>query len=332
MASLAASLGLDFNDLLGTLMLGTWVCSMLYAIILKETWFYFNHFPRDAFLLKLIVAVVVFGDTVCLAATYATVYLYSVSHWGDLSYLTKQYWPIFTFLMTTGIITTLVQGFLIVRYFTLSRNWFFLIFIFMLIGLALATCEATAVIFILWPDYAQRHRSKVTVITWLSSSAATDVGISLALIWQLRSIKTSFAQTESVIKRIIRQTIQTGSASSIIALCALVAFLNNDSSNVEGMFAFILEKVYVITLLANVNIRKGGQGRDTSFNTDEEMMKKTPRIDPTVTVDAIQVHRTVTVIRVEDDVDPIFNNPDSDTNTNPDSCSLEEEKQKSGEI
>ncbi|KIK52156.1 hypothetical protein GYMLUDRAFT_233573 [Collybiopsis luxurians FD-317 M1] len=306
------SIALDFDDLLGTLLLGTWASSMLYAVILKETWSYFNNFSRDGFGLKLLVAVTVLCDTVALAGSYATVYLYTISHWGDLSYLTKQYWPVVLFAASTGVSSALVQGFLIVRYYSLSHDWLCTIVVLVLIGFALATCEASAVIFALFPDYTERYKSRVTVIAWLSSSTATDIIISLALIWQLYNMKTSFSGTKSLIRRLITQTIQTGSASSIVAVCTLIAFLKNENSNVEAMLAFVLGKVYVITLLANINMRKQAPSKDVNF-TNEHLMRKTAPMKSSISADSIQIHRTV--VRMSDQFD-VDSSPASVTNVN----------------
>ncbi|KAF5367592.1 hypothetical protein D9757_010643 [Collybiopsis confluens] len=331
-----AAMKWNFHDLIGSLLLATWVTSMLFAVVIRQTWLYFKNYPQDRLIIKLVVGLVVLGDIANVVGTHSSVYLYSIIHWGDMSYLTKQSWPVFVFDISTGIVTALVQGFLIFRYFSLTRNWAFLIFSLMLMGLALASLEATAAIFIIWPEYSEQWRAKNTVIVWLISSAVADVSISVALIWQLFSMRTSFSsQTEgyalivicrvdnlpvlgSTIKRLIRQTIQTGSASSIIAVCTLIAYLKSKTSNVESLsLAYILEKVYVLTLLTNLNMRKTSQSTNTAFSNDEEMGKKSARINPTVTVDAIQVTRTV--VRMDD---PYTTPLDRDSHTNIDSDSM----------
>ncbi|KIK61861.1 hypothetical protein GYMLUDRAFT_243031 [Collybiopsis luxurians FD-317 M1] len=287
-----------YDDLLGTILLGTWVCSMLYAEVLRDTWFYFKNFPKDSLFLKALVAATVLCDSVSLAADYADVYLNMVSHWGDQTFIVKQYWPVTLYLCTTGITAALVQGFLAIRYYTLTRNWIFVLVTFALIACALATSEATATTFALHPDYSDRYRGRIPVIMWMTTTAVADIVISVALILQLYSMKTSFSNTESAIKRLIRQTIQTGTASSAIAICVLVSFLVNNSSNIETMFAFILGRVYVLTLLSNVNMRKSTNKDDITMNTEDES-RKHARVNPTVTVEGIQVHRTI--VRMEDD-------------------------------
>ncbi|KAF5378980.1 hypothetical protein D9757_009129 [Collybiopsis confluens] len=278
---------LNLSDLLGTLLLATWITSMLYAVIIKETWFYFKTFPQDRLILKIHVGLVVLGDTASLVGTRVLVQYFPLGPRPELP-------DIQIFCSDSELALLDIQP--------------------VADGLG-GACEATAAIFIIWPDYSERHRAKATVITWLTSSAATDVFISLALVWQLFSIKTSFSQTEGTIKRLIRQTVQTGSASSIIAICTLIAFLKGNSSNVEALLAYLLEKIYVLTLLTNLNMRKLSHA-NTPFSGDEEMGKKSARINPAVTVDAIQVRRSV--VRMDDS----YRTPiDGDSHTNIDSDS-----------
>eukprot|EP00914_Ancora_sagittata_P022183 GHVO01044102.1.p1 GENE.GHVO01044102.1~~GHVO01044102.1.p1 ORF type:complete len:220 (-),score=21.91 GHVO01044102.1:141-800(-) len=174
----------------------------------------------------------------------------------------------------------------------------FMAVMFVFIVCAAATSQATGAIFTIYPQYADRVRGRIPVIIWMTTTAVADLGISFALIWQLYTMKSSFSSTESVIKRLIRQTIQTGSASSAVAICVLVSFLVNNASNIETMFAFVLGRVYVLTLFSNVNMRKTGSNGDITMITEDEN-KKNGRVNPTVTVDGIQVHRTV--VRMDDE-------------------------------
>ncbi|KIK56838.1 hypothetical protein GYMLUDRAFT_173632, partial [Collybiopsis luxurians FD-317 M1] len=118
-----------------TLLIGTWVCSALYSVILRETWYYFKNYSRDSLCLKLLIAVIVLCDTVALAATYTTVYLYAVTHWGELNYITRQYWPLYMLAISSGISAALVQSFLMARYYLLTRNWLCTLVGFVLISL-----------------------------------------------------------------------------------------------------------------------------------------------------------------------------------------------------
>jgi hypothetical protein len=49
------------------------------------------------------------------------------------------------------------------------------------------------------PDHLpfQRNKAQMAVLTWTISTAVADIGIAAALIWQLRSMKSTFRDTQS---------------------------------------------------------------------------------------------------------------------------------------
>ncbi|KAJ7486325.1 hypothetical protein B0H11DRAFT_2230781 [Mycena galericulata] len=94
--------------------------------------------------------------------------------------------------------------------------------------------------------------------TWLVSESVTDISIASALLWEFRKFKTSFKETSSLRDRLVAQTIQTGAAGATVALIVLVAFLANKESNVPTGIAYILGRIYCLTMLANLNLRGTG--------------------------------------------------------------------------
>jgi hypothetical protein len=84
--------------------------------------------------------------------------------------------------------------------------------------------------------------------TWFSTSAAADIAIALALLWQLSRIQSSFEATQrctlisyfywpcawtlfSLIHKLMVSTIQTGAVTSIVAIIILITFLTDKESN-----------------------------------------------------------------------------------------------------
>lgn len=56
--------------------------------------------------------------------------------------------------------------------------------------------------------------------------------------------RTGFHKTDTVIRRLIRGAVQTGVFASIFSLGDLVAFLTSTDSNLYGMFAFPVGRIY----------------------------------------------------------------------------------------
>ncbi|KAJ7920909.1 hypothetical protein B0H13DRAFT_1986007 [Mycena leptocephala] len=88
-------------------------------------------------------------------------------------------------------------------------------------------------------------------LIWLIAEAVTDISIALALLLELRKVKSSFKETRSLLNRLVAQTIQTGAAGATIALAILI-------TNVPTGIAYCLGRVYCLTMLVTLNVRKTG--------------------------------------------------------------------------
>ncbi|KAF9257172.1 hypothetical protein L218DRAFT_949414 [Marasmius fiardii PR-910] len=78
---------------LGGVLGGSWANTAFFAIELTQIYRYFSRYPNDPIYLKLMVALALALDTIGTLVSSAAVYLYTVTHWGGLSYAAKQDWP-----------------------------------------------------------------------------------------------------------------------------------------------------------------------------------------------------------------------------------------------
>ncbi|KAF9043506.1 hypothetical protein BDZ89DRAFT_1059415 [Hymenopellis radicata] len=266
---------------------------MLFMLIILRTIKYYTSFKSDALRMKIFVAVAVVVDTASLAGAYADVYLYTVTHWGDLKYLSNQYWPFALYLTTTGVTALFSQSFLVHRYYSLTKNWFVAVFLALCVIVSFGGSLATVIILTRFNAYSQRFMIKTPVIVWLTTTAVTDVLITAVLIWQLYNMKTSFKTTEHVIQRLMRISMQTGSTTSVIAICILITYLVNNTSNVGTGLSFILGRIYILTLLFNLTLRTRIPKR-TSTSTVRDSYGS--RCGPTMTMtDGVHVQRNSVV-------------------------------------
>ncbi|KAI0044641.1 hypothetical protein FA95DRAFT_1608372 [Auriscalpium vulgare] len=96
------------------------------------------------------------------------------------------------------------------------------------------------------------------ICTWLSISVFVDSVITVAMVYLLYSKKkgTLFKHSERKINRLITLSVETGLASTTIAICDLVVFLANEKSNYPAVFTLLISKVYNIALLTSLNSRE----------------------------------------------------------------------------
>ncbi|KAJ7678755.1 hypothetical protein B0H14DRAFT_3063613 [Mycena olivaceomarginata] len=272
------------DTITGALLIGTWANSFLYMAELMQARYYFRHFKHDDWKLKTFVSVAFLVDTVSTVGDYACVYLL---HAGDPVYLADQNWGIPLYLFTTAIIAILVQSFLVVRYWWLCvfhlstagplknidlapENILVALLNCFLIIVAFGGSMTVGVIIAMFPAFRERDKVKIPATIWLVTEAVADLSIAAAMLWELRKARPTLNESRSVLDRLVALTIRTGTASATLAdptVAANFRFLLRDDNNVSVGIAYTLGRVYVLSMLANLNVRRSG--RSASLGTDE---------------------------------------------------------------
>ncbi|KAJ7281079.1 hypothetical protein C8J57DRAFT_1464356 [Mycena rebaudengoi] len=240
---------MSFNEdiILGALLVGTWVNSLLYTVEVIQAVYYYRNFKHDNWMLKLLVSSAIAIDSVSMFANYASVYLFD---------------PLYVF--ATAIVSASVQSFLAVRYWLLARNKFITFTLFFFITVATGGAFASGITLAIFPEYTNRRKAIIPATTWLITEAVTDISIASALLWEFRKAKSMFKETQrracDLLNRLVTQTIQTGTAGASLALAIVIAFLVNKESNVPTGMAYTLGRVYCITMvrILIINICIGG--------------------------------------------------------------------------
>ncbi|KAJ6574396.1 hypothetical protein B0H19DRAFT_1124401 [Mycena capillaripes] len=246
------------DSVTGAILIGTWANSFLYMAELIQAKYYFKHFKHDNWKLKTLVLVTFLVDTISTVGDYACVYLYTITHAGDSKYLNDQHWPIPLYLFTTAVISALVQSFLVVRYWWFTRNILVTLLNSFLILCTFGGSFACGVVIAMYPAYKQREMVDIPATIWLVAEAVADLSIAAALLWQLKKAKPTSVETRSVLDRLVALTIQSGMATATLAVATVIAFLLKEESNISVGIAYALGRVYVLTMLANLNVRRSG--------------------------------------------------------------------------
>ncbi|KAJ7855221.1 hypothetical protein B0H13DRAFT_1184096 [Mycena leptocephala] len=111
----------------------------------------------------------------------------------------------------------------------------------------------------LYPSFEDRSKFKIPAPLWLVTEVAVDAGIASVLLWEFRKAREILTETRSILDRLTAVTIQSGAAAATLAGTALISYYIKPESNVYAGFLYPLGRVYVITLLSNLNIRKSGK-------------------------------------------------------------------------
>ncbi|KAJ7862464.1 hypothetical protein B0H14DRAFT_3612582 [Mycena olivaceomarginata] len=218
---------------------------------------------------------------------------------GDLEYLSNGHWPIPLYVFATGVLggagSRLSSHPILALYPKLahfscpvSRNNHRGMQItvsahrFHANGIAAQffSVVASSVVVALYPSIEDRLKVKIPAALWLVTEVTVDAGITSALLWEFRKASSILTETTGILDRLTAGTIQSGAAAATLAGAGLIASLIEHTgsrsryyivpeSNVPEVFLFQLRRVYVITLLANLNVRKSGKSLSTTVTSSE---------------------------------------------------------------
>ncbi|PPQ88421.1 hypothetical protein CVT25_011223 [Psilocybe cyanescens] len=177
-------------------------------------------------------------------------YTYFVIFWCNEDKFRNSHWSLIVNITTNSIAAFVVQGFLTYRYWKLSSNKYTtsVIFALMLFGwagdihLAIRSSHPSRV-------PADRLSDTRDVVIALAGSAATDITITVALIWALHQTQTFNKVTKHLVRRIMNVAIVTGSVTSIAAIIVLITFLIIPLSRIPTCFALFLGRIYTLSML-----------------------------------------------------------------------------------
>ncbi|KAF8164515.1 hypothetical protein K438DRAFT_1984662 [Mycena galopus ATCC 62051] len=268
------------DTITGALLVGTWASSLLYTAEVIQLMYYFQHFKTDDWRLKSLVAVAFTVDTVSWLGDCAAVYLYTITHAGDLAYLSKGNWAFPLYIMTTCIVAILAQSFLIARYWLFTRNTLLVVVMGVLAFSSFGGGFASGVILALFPGLEARSNIRATAPVWVSTQLSADFLIALALIWEFHKVTSTFIVSQR-------------------------RYLVQPDTNMDIGVMYNLGRVYMLSMLLNLNIRtsgKSGTSRGGSSRTPTEAPSSIVLAGLDATVEdlgGIHVHRTA-VVQIKD--------------------------------
>ncbi|KAF7335167.1 hypothetical protein MSAN_02349900 [Mycena sanguinolenta] len=255
----------------GAPLIGTWASSLVYMAELLQAIHYFRTFKKDDWKLKSYVAIAFTIDTISAIADYACVYLYTITHAGDLVYLTKQNWGVPLYIISTTTVALLVQSFLAFRYWRFTNNTIIVCFFAHPDpGSGFGGGFSSGLTIALFPAFKDRNKVQISATVWIVTQVAADIIIAGALVLELMKAKSVFKgqqrRVNNMLNRLVLHTIQTGTATAVIAVLALIAFLIDDETNIPVGVTYPLGRIYVLSMLMNLNIRKYGRPQNSTIN------------------------------------------------------------------
>ncbi|KAM0750534.1 hypothetical protein T439DRAFT_356288 [Meredithblackwellia eburnea MCA 4105] len=246
----------------GPLLIATWgnTCLVTVEVVLAAK--YFSRFT-DPFVIVAPLVSAFALDATSTIADYITVYLYTISHWGDSKFMLYQPVSIPVYVASTGASAAIAQLYLTSRFSRLASRGNKIagnIVALVLVGLTVVSFAGalwTAIFIGMYPSYVDRGMLRRPVTIWLALSAGADVAIAASLVWQLLGVqKMHKVEVEShiagFIRSVIVRTVETGSATAGVAAIALGMYLKEPEANIATGFAYCLGRLYTISMLLSL--------------------------------------------------------------------------------
>ncbi|KAJ7314504.1 hypothetical protein DFH08DRAFT_432218 [Mycena albidolilacea] len=285
----------QYDDLLGSILISSWLSAILYGMVVCKTWEYLRWNPpsEDSRARKALLLCCTVSSSIAMVAQLANVYYPTVTFWGNTVAIQTQYWPVPVYVMGNSLTGAMVETFLIYRVYQLTKSLWITLFLAVWVVIGLVGAVMVSVIIAMASEIASRHEAATAALIWTVGTAVGDILIAVALIWKLITMRTSYKSTNSLIHRLIIGAIQTGSTTSTVAVATMVAYyIRKDSSNVPTAFHYLIGPLYMLTLLYNFNLRRYRAGLSRSGSRRSET--RLTALDA-MGMDGIHVHRTAVV-------------------------------------
>ncbi|KAJ7607840.1 hypothetical protein DFH06DRAFT_1486413 [Mycena polygramma] len=249
-----------FNLTLGPVIIGTFFAVFLFGVITMQMEDYIrNHFRNDLLFVKYFVVGLWFTHLLFTIFICGGAYAMSVTDFGHTIELLFIPWSLNAAIIIGNVIDHAVQAFFVTRVYRVTGAlyvsiglWTMVAFL-QAIGLKLAQ-ESIGVDSIV----LVRQNSSWLFFTLFFGDACLDVVMSLVLICYLKQQSWSvFERTATLLNRLVRYTIQTGLATSFVAVATALSFKFWPNNYIWTAFMISLPGSFTIALLANINARRG---------------------------------------------------------------------------
>ncbi|KAK7023505.1 hypothetical protein VNI00_010641 [Paramarasmius palmivorus] len=255
------TLGLLFNVAI--------ITAALYGAGMLQGWIYFRKYnSSDHWSVRLLIGFILVCDTIQEAMICEAVYKYAVTMHDDPLAMTRMVKTILIELFFAGAIGFSVQMFYCYRIYRLSENNIFLAgFVTLLsmvsLGYTIVTLDYSSL-----GDLIQQQKWATALNVM---SAATDIVITIAMIWCLHGKKTGFRKSTDMINRLIIFTFNTGILTSVLSVADVIALNTMPNTFIYMGFFLIRDRFYTNSILVTLNSREYIRGSlgSRSANTSE---------------------------------------------------------------
>ncbi|KAL7284841.1 hypothetical protein ACG7TL_002154 [Trametes sanguinea] len=246
------------EDFLHYLIIGFAFSAVLYGITIMQAYVYYRRYPRDDLWLKIFIASLLIIDTLTTAFAGQGLHTYAVDDYLQPEKLGTIVWSLIVEDYLCIVAAVLVQIYFAQRLWILSHgNWMLTGTIAILAVISLATGTWICADMFMAPSISLYATILARVLAAICSGsrALADVLISGGLCYYLHTSRTGLKQSNTLIDRLMVYAIQRGLVTTICQGFDFITILAFPTSLVYLPVILILSKLYIIALLATLNVR-----------------------------------------------------------------------------
>ncbi|KAK0222437.1 hypothetical protein EDD85DRAFT_796326 [Armillaria nabsnona] len=226
---------------------------------------YYLAFPNDRKFTKYLVYgiyVIEFVQTMLVSHDVFAIFGYG---FGDMETLTDMHLDWLTVPVVSAVVACVGQVFYAYRIYILSKSRIVPAFVICVSLTTSVAATITGIYSFQAGDLTKLNNLKTSIAAgiWCGGSALCDIVIAICMTYYLMRSNTSLRRTRMLVTKIIRLTIETGSATALVALVTCILFLAFPHQTFYVAPAVLMPKLYVnaIYMVLNSRIRIMG-GRD----------------------------------------------------------------------
>ncbi|KAF8140820.1 hypothetical protein K438DRAFT_1983452 [Mycena galopus ATCC 62051] len=291
----------QFETLTAPMLAGTQANWLLLGTLTLQVYKFHICFPNERTWLKALVYTIFCLEVAQTGITSHFAYSILVVGWGNPAVFEKLPWSSLAVPIFTGITSATVQIFFAGRIWILKRNEVWARAVASLIILLAFMQSLAAIIsdakFAATTEVAELASLVRGVKVWLYGSAVCDFLITFTMLFILTQYRrnTPWKKTDSLLTKLIYNTVETGAVTSLVAIADAVLFTKFPDNNIHQVPAFMLGKLYSNVLLASVNARaqdgtpsERGDSRDNTRSHEiHEMQWRVNRAPPKVHISTV---------------------------------------------
>ncbi|KZT39541.1 hypothetical protein SISSUDRAFT_1045414 [Sistotremastrum suecicum HHB10207 ss-3] len=267
----------------GYVLIGVLVTSLLHGFTTFQTIAYFRMFPKDSWVLKWMVLVVMMVEFLHLALCWHFEFFYfRAAITSNQEQLLSALWSILVTIPLTMLVVSISHIFSLTKLWKISnRNWILCAIIATLETTSVGTQLALSVKLFgipLWPEIAVQLRTLVSIAFALV--VCTDVSIAASLCYYLRKRRTGYQQTDSMIAHLVYYTVNNGILTSALDMVMMGLFLGVQNSLSFLAVLEVISKVYVATILTSLSTRNTLRTRMATGDIQVFRDQRSPRSAP----------------------------------------------------